>query len=198
MRTPSLTIAPELIPAPPYPQSVYNRGMNPPLVNFVILDHEQAESFKQIRLLALKTAPQAFGASYAHESAQPLAFFAERLANSIVVAARMENEIIGIAGFKQMDGLRERHKGFIWGVFTRPEHRRKGISGRLLATLLAQADNQVEQTLLTVTAGNLQALSLYQRLGFRTYGTEPRSLKDEAGYHDEILMVRFRSDKTGS
>ncbi len=169
--------------------------MNPSQINVVVLDSGQAEAFQQIRLLALKTDPLAFGASYAHESSQPLAFFSERLANSVIMAAYIQNTIIGMAGFKRLDGLRERHKGFIWGVFTRPEHRRRGISGRLLAALLEHADGQVEQTLLTVTAGNQQALSLYERLGFRSYGIEPRSLRDETGYHDEILMVRFRSGK---
>lgn len=46
----------------------------------------------------------------------------------------------------------------------------------------------VEQLTLAVVRQNHAAIALYQQAGFVTYGIEPRALKTEAGYADEVLM----------
>lgn len=156
-----------------------------------ILDANDAADFRQFRLGALQDAPQAFGASYEAESAQPLTFFQNRLSTSKVWAASQDGAIVGTAGLASWSGARERHKGFVWGVFVAPPVRGQHIAWALLTRLLAYADLHYEQITLSVTAGNTAALSLYQQAGFVIYGKEPRALKDASGYSDELLMVRF-------
>ena len=53
------------------------------------------------------------------------------------------------------------------------------------------ARGAVEQLTLAVVSDNTAAVALYRGLGFEVYGTEPRALKSNDGYTDEILMVRF-------
>jgi RimJ/RimL family protein N-acetyltransferase len=41
-----------------------------------------------------------------------------------------------------------------------------------------------------VVATNLTAVRLYSRLGFQQYALDPRALKIDGRYYDEILMSR--------
>ena len=47
----------------------------------------------------------------------------------------------------------------------------------------------VEQIMLTVAEGNEAAINLYEKHGFKTYGVEPRAMKNGSEYRDEILMA---------
>ncbi|RDI60935.1 GNAT family N-acetyltransferase [Microvirga subterranea] len=158
------------------------------------LDPSDAEDYRAIRLKALLTAPEAFGSVHAVESARPLEDFAERLASSAVFGAYRDGRILGMAGFKQETGLRDGHKGFVWGFFVAPEARGQGVGAALMEALVAHASDVVEQLTLAVVSSNAGAIALYERFGFRSYGVEPRALKGPDGYADEVLMVRFLRD----
>lgn len=160
-----------------------------------VLDANDAAAFCQFRLTALQDAPQAFGSSYAAESAQPLTFFEDRLCSSKVWAASKGGTIVGTAGLAPWLGVRERHKGFVWGVFVASQVRGQRIAQALLTELLAYGNQHYEQITLSVTAENMAAFRLYQQAGFEVYGKEPNALKDETGYSDELLMVRFANKK---
>ena len=56
--------------------------------------------------------------------------------------------------------------------------------------IIHTAHGRVERVNLTVTAVNEAALHLYQRHGFRIYGTEPDALKVAGRNYDEHLMTR--------
>jgi ribosomal protein S18 acetylase RimI-like enzyme len=82
-----------------------------------------------------------------------------------------------------------RHKGFIWGMYVRPEARGAGVGRALLQAAIAHATGRVEQLKLDVVADNAAALALYRAAGFIAYGTEPRALKLGEIYLDEVLMA---------
>lgn len=150
-----------------------------------------AGDYRTIRLAALKGDAEAFGSTYEGEVTRPLTHFAERLATSVVHGAYVDGNIIGMAGYKRQDGARDRHKAFVWGAYVRPDMRRQGVAQALMAALLQDAGGVVEQLTLCVVKDNAAAFTLYRRLGFEVYGVEPRALKSETGYADEVLMVRF-------
>ena len=92
-------------------------------------------------------------------------------------------------------GLKERHKGRIYGVYVAPEQRGRGVGRALISILLekAKSDSSLEQILLAVTTCQEAARNLYIRFGFETYGTEPSALKVGASYLDEdLMMLRLR------
>lgn len=155
------------------------------------LGARDAADYRSIRLAALQGAAAAFGSTYAAEVARPLSHFAERLTSSVVFAAYLDGEVVGMAGFKQEEGARDRHKGFVWGTYVQPRARRQGVAEELMRVLFEAAGAVVEQLTLCVVKENAAALALYGKLGFEVYGTEPRALKSADGYADEVLMVRF-------
>jgi ribosomal protein S18 acetylase RimI-like enzyme len=155
------------------------------------LDRPDAGDYRTIRLEALERDPAAFGSTHAAEVGRTLEEFSRRLSSSVVYGAYVDGRIVGMAGFKPCDGAREHHKAFVWGTYVRPELRRRGIARALMQAVLEGARAGVEQLTLSVVSTNSSAVALYRGLGFEVYGNEPRALKGDGGYADELLMVRF-------
>jgi RimJ/RimL family protein N-acetyltransferase len=146
--------------------------------------------YRDIRLEALLTHPEAFSSAYETESAEPLASFVSRLERSAVFGAFEGSELIGIAGFFNQTGRKHAHKGMLWGMYVRSKARRAGIGRRLAEAVIDHASRQVELIQLTVVSGNEPARRLYASLGFSEYGTEQNALKHDGRYWDEVLMAR--------
>lgn len=145
----------------------------------------------------LQDSPQAFGKSFEEELAHPMSFYEERFRGSWrnkeegITAMFHDEQIVGTAGFFQNEGLKHRHEGTIWGVFVKPAYRGNGISKRLIADILRRVPNQpyITQVSLTLEASNKPARSVYESLGFKLWGTHPRSLKIGDRYYDEAYMT---------
>ena len=151
-----------------------------------------AADYRTIRLAALQNAPEAFGSTYEMEAARPMSGWEERLQTPGAFAAFMDGKIAGMARFVQDAGsAKERHKGSVYAMYVAPQARGQGIGSALLEALISHASGVVEQLRLGVVDTNEAAIRLYQKHGFEIYGTEMRALKSEAGYSDEVLMVRF-------
>ena len=151
-----------------------------------------AADYRTIRLAALQNAPEAFGSTYEMEAGRSMSGWEERLQTPGAVAAFMDGKIVGMARFVQDAGsAKERHKGSVYAMYVAPEARGRGIGSALLDALISHASGIVEQLRLGVVDTNAAAIGLYRKHGFEIYGTEKRALKSEAGYSDEVLMVRF-------
>jgi ribosomal protein S18 acetylase RimI-like enzyme len=155
------------------------------------LSATDAADFRLIRLAALDNAPEMFGSTLETEAAWPVSDFAGRLETAIVFGAYLDGRIVGMAGFRREPNQKTSHKGFLWGMYVAPVARGQGAGAALITLLLETAAPLVEQIRLSVVTSNTTAIALYERMGFRAYGTEPRALKSAAGYEDEVLMVRF-------
>ena len=162
---------------------------SPPTIRLLLAD--DVDDFRAIRLMALRDAPDAFGSTYADEAARPASRFAERLCASSIFGAYLDGTIVAMVGFARHAGPKERHKGFIWGMFVAPQARGQGVAGPLLEAVLDHASSHVELVTLRVVTTNTAAIALYTRHGFECCGVEPRSLKSHSGYADEMDMVRF-------
>lgn len=87
------------------------------------------------------------------------------------------------------DGVKQRHKGMLWGMFIKLGARGTGLGSSLVARVLEHARQTVEEVRLTVVATNTTAIRLYERFGFERYGLEKRALRIGDDYHDEVLMA---------
>jgi RimJ/RimL family protein N-acetyltransferase len=152
---------------------------------------DQAGVYREIRLEALRLHPDAFGASFEDEAAQPLSFFEQRMTANMIFGGFDGDVLLGTAGFRPETGAKRMHKALLWGMYVRPIARGTGLARRLVEAVIDHAKDRVELLQLAVVADNLGAQRLYVSLGFEPFGTEPRSLKVDGRYLDEVLMVKM-------
>lgn len=162
-----------------------------------LLNDQDAELFRSIRLTALLLNPTSFGSSYEEEVDIPPELYVARLKEDerrFVLGAFDNGAIVGVVGLYAENRRKLAHKATIWGMFVMPEYRGKGIAKALMreAIFRGGAIEDVEQINLCVVSDNRDALNLYLLLGFEIYGHERRALKTADGeYLDEDHLVLF-------
>ena len=147
---------------------------------------------RELRLRALREAPDAFSSSLEREARDPaeawddLAAQSERADVSVVFIAVEDREWVGMAG-----GYLKRspRAAVLWGMWVAPEARRRGLGRRLVEAAADWAHDRGAARLdLSVTDRAEAASSLYQRLGFAPTG-EQRPLPSDASV-TEVFMSR--------
>lgn len=144
--------------------------------------------YRELRLMALRSHPEAFGSSFEEEASYEDGAFAERLSNGPVFGAWLGDQLVASAGLAPREKIKLRHKSFLWGMFVRPDVRRCGVGKHLLDAVLSHAQTCCDEVLLTVVEGNNAAHRLYVAAGFVQYGREPCAIKVGLDYYDELLM----------
>ena len=155
-----------------------------------------AETYRAVRLEALRLEPDAFASSYDEESARPLEVFRERLEGKfggITFGAFVDrsNEIAGTAGGVREDRAKTRHKLLLVGVYVRPAHRGRGLGEKLVGRVLqhARESGDISVVQLKVAIDNRPACALYERMGLKIYGIERRAIRVGGRYIDEELRA---------
>lgn len=175
-----------------------------PAIRIAPITEETFPAWRTLRLRALKDHPDAFGASWdwyaglAEVEAQ--AHFASRqdARSQVWGAFSREGELLGTVGLFCDSGSKMAHRAHIWGMYVAPEARGQRVGERLIAEAIAFARNLdgILQIHLAATSHNGSAKRLYERMGFTTYGREPRVLLVDGVAYDEDLMVLLL-DATG-
>ncbi len=161
------------------------------------LTEADAGRYRLIRLRMLHDHPAAFGSAYEEYLEQTDASIAARLRDQLsapdhfVLGAFEGERLIGTIGLYREQGAKSRHKGLIWGVYTAPEARGRGVGRRLMEAIVRQARalEGLELLQLAVAIDNLPARRLYESFGFRGWGVEHRALKIGDHYVAEEHMV---------
>src|SRR6476646_4458218 len=111
--------------------------MNAPPIEIRRLLPADAALYRDIRLEALRSSPEAFGSAYETESVHPVDWFAERLERgAVTLGAFRGGELAGILGFVAGVGPKQRHKGELVGMYVRPAARLAGVGRVLIAAAL--------------------------------------------------------------
>jgi RimJ/RimL family protein N-acetyltransferase len=154
------------------------------------LEADDVAIYRELRLEALTSHPEAFGASWEDESVRPASWWTERLEMNTVFGGWIDRSpLLGIAGFHANGAAKLRHKGILWGMYVRPDGRGTGLAGSLVQRVIEHARPLVEEICLTVVSSNDAAHRLYRAAGFEQYGLERRALKIDNEYYDEVLMA---------
>jgi RimJ/RimL family protein N-acetyltransferase len=169
--------------------------------NIVIraLGAADAEAYRELRLTALATSPEAFASSYEEEAELSLDSFRARVASggrNVIFGGFADHHLVGVAGFVADEKIKKRHKGTLWGVFLMPEWRGRGLGDRLVRRVVEHATEHVLILQAIVVTANQKARQTYARLGFVPYGIERQALCiDGMFYDDELLALDLRQGR---
>jgi ribosomal protein S18 acetylase RimI-like enzyme len=168
-------------------------------LNYRKLKEQDAAVYWALRLEAVEREPRSFGPTPEEHRQITIDEIATLVCgrNSFVMGAFDDEAIIGFARFEREPNLKERHKGHVRGVYVAVSHRGRGVAKGMIAALIGEVkqDSSIEQLLLAVGVFNVGARKVYDSLGFRVFGLEPRALRAGAEYVDEEHMILFLRDK---
>ncbi len=158
-----------------------------------LLDINDKNNFKKIRLELLKNEPKSFGSSFDEESRFEDIMWDNRLNKKHVfnVGTFSNNEIIGLAVFVMSPRKKMKHHATLNSMYIKKEYRNKGIAINMInfgIELLKK--NNVEILDLSVSKGNDKAIKLYEKLGFIKYGDQPKVIKIDKEYINLLLYSR--------
>jgi ribosomal protein S18 acetylase RimI-like enzyme len=157
--------------------------------------------YRVLRLTALHEQPPAFGTPVEKEEKLALEAVASRLQESedtYILGAFLGDILVGTIRFSRFEEANEKHRGFIAGLYVRPDSRRHGIARALATEVLVRArrDTALRRIHLTVVTDQEAAIQLYKSLGFCIYGTEHEAFSNQGQFYDEYLMELLLQAKT--
>lgn len=141
------------------------------------LTHAHLEPYKQLRLLGLKTDPEAFHLTYQKALEMEDGFFARELGADLpspygFYGFFLDGILIGMISLQPID----KSKAQLYTFYVKPAMRGQGYGKQLLQHVIKNAtDSHLESVCLDVTIGS-QAIRMYQSLGFSPYESDGAEL----------------------
>ncbi len=156
-----------------------------------------APAYRALLLHAYAHDPDAFTSTPEERAAQPLAWWSQRLSGapggSVAFGAWRGSELGGSVTLAFSSRAKTRHKAELAAMFVRQDWRGCGAGRQLVEAALhylRQHQPGITVAALTVTEGNAPARALYERAGFRAFGTEPMAVRTPSGYLGKVHMWR--------
>ena len=140
------------------------------------LNERDWDAFRELRLEALRTDPLAFGSTLEKESAYPSAKWqdwcrrgARDRSEATFVAVDSSGYLVGMVG-----AFTHENAPHLWGMWVRPDWRRRGVAKQLVTTLLDWIDQHASPrpAVLDIYPSQEGAVRLYTSLGFVFTGVE--------------------------
>jgi len=147
------------------------------------LEVPDALVYRELRLRGLREHPDAFTSSWEDDREQPVEGAAARLSAHAFWGAFQGPELYGFVGLEREARAKNRHKATVVGMYVSTEYNGLGIGRGLMEVLLGRArQDGLALLVLTVTEGNDKARDLYDGVGFRSFGMEPRAIQIDGKY----------------
>jgi RimJ/RimL family protein N-acetyltransferase len=170
--------------------------METQLPDGIIIRHAalaDVNSFRELRLEALKDNPTAFGQDHDENILRPQSYWEKTLTinneEQALFFAERNGQLLGMTGIYRSLSKKNLHSAGIWGVYVKPDWRGRHISQALIQFCLDWAKQKsVVVVKLAVVTNNLSAIRCYKNCGFTTYGKESKALRLDGIYYDEYLM----------
>lgn len=169
-------------------------GGEPARVEIVGVTPQDWQAHRDLRLEALRIAPEAFGSRYEDELANDELTWRERIGRIAFWQARLDAEPVGMIGLWE---VAEPEVGspdapmaaaYLVAMYVRATARRLGIGSRLVETAAAEAARRGhDRLLLQVSARNLPARAMYESAGFAPVDLPLRAGEDDRG---QVVLAR--------
>jgi GNAT superfamily N-acetyltransferase len=151
-----------------------------------------ARLYLPLRRRGLREEPHSFAASPDDDRASSEDFLRLAFADpDQAVFGAFAPHLAGTVGIYRDRHIKARHKAHIWGMYVIPEGRGQGLGKRLMDAAIqwAEAQEGIRQVHLVVSSRTPVARTMYVRLGFRVWGTEPAALCINGELVDDDYMV---------
>lgn len=163
-------------------------------MNIRCISADDAEVFSILRRDVTRANPVQMGLTYEEELTRTLEDFQAQLSFShpnAMFGSFVEGKLAATAAVGYTSKFpSSRHKMLMWGVFTSPRHRRRGLSRQVVESAILHAfSNGVRRINLQVYVPNEPAMKLYRSIGFVEYGTETEAVYIDGQYHDGVHMT---------
>ena len=140
-----------------------------------------ADALFQLRREALLDSPLAYSASAEDDVWTSVEVVREQLEsrNGSRVFGAFAGGLHGMIGLGRAQHVKSARKVFLWGMYVARPWRHQGTGTRLLSAAVTHARNLagVRSIHISVTEAAPDARRLYERAGFRVWGTEPDSIQ---------------------
>ncbi len=104
--------------------------------------------------------------------------------NQVARVAEIDSRVVGMCDVMRTGtGTEMDHRGYL-GIAILKEFRGRGVGTLLMKETLDACRGRFEVVYLSVFSVNRDAIRLYERLGFRRYGTFPGAVKRDGRYLD--------------
>lgn len=168
-----------------------------PSVEIRCLGADDAQAFSVLRREVTHDNPVPMGLSFEEELTRTLDGFRAQLSAplpSAVFGSFVEGELAATAAVSRAGPFTSsHHKMVMWGVFTSPRYRRKGLSRAVVEAAIRHAfESGANRVNLQVYVPNIPAMTLYRKLGFTEFGTEPEAVRVDGCYYDGVHMSLSR------
>lgn len=171
-----------------------------------VLAEDDWETYRQMRLGALKDSPQAFVSTHEEELAYDEDFWRLRMRRSTRLLAVLDDQPLGILSLGDALPLPseddneipvDQRVGELFGMWVDPQARGTGVAWRLVDAAAVEARSQRRTHLmLWVSVDNGRAVAFYSSYGFRPSDSR-RPVRTDAT-QTEMAMVLPVSDDPGS
>jgi ribosomal protein S18 acetylase RimI-like enzyme len=177
-------------------------SLNLPITITDKLSPDRWREYRDLRLVAVQTRPEAFLDTEEETLAAPDSLWQERLEASlkgddsaVLFAINTKNELVGITAVIFNQKQKIKHSAHIVSVFVKPEYQGQGIGRQLLQAAIARArqNPDVEILRLEVMTTNTPAYNLYQSLGFKNVGINGAAIKIDDTFYDDYQMELWLS-----
>ncbi len=163
-----------------------------------LLNINDSEGFRTLRLNSLKEDPDSWLATYDEEKDLPNISFANK------IQFAYSSPIFGFYGYFEANKLlayaqlsssywnKKKHIVTLYDVCVSKDARRKAVGTRLINFIIEKAKTvpYIEQIQLRVNSRNPGAISFYEKLGFIKTAVFPESVKEIDGtYQEEYLYI---------
>ncbi|MBU0576200.1 GNAT family N-acetyltransferase [Patescibacteria group bacterium] len=160
------------------------------------LDKSDDLIYRQIRLQALQTNPEAFLSTFDYEQLKDQGSFAYELSLSQqppvwgYYGLFINDKLIGFCQISKSYLIKQQHIAFLYNLYLTPDYRGQGYAKKLVRFVLEKVKTlHIERVFISYLAKNTRARGFYDYLGFKQCGLKPQAAKDGSQYDDEIEMV---------
>jgi len=157
------------------------------------------EQYKKLRLQALATEPQAFGASYEKESTMTDDEWKEKVTGfltdnrSPLLLAIYNDQLVGMIQASFESNEKFRHIAHLFSFYINPVYRGKHIGKLLLTAILAEIQKRrgIIKVKLNVNPNQESAVHLYESFGFNITGKSEKEIRIGNSFYDQYYMEKF-------